>query len=60
MLMNGTKIHHSTFASLETIKLRHILFPRSPWSLRFNSSDNHRWWSSATMELLLCKWVRVM
>jgi len=27
--MNGAKIYHSKFGNLETIKLRHILFPRS-------------------------------
>jgi len=37
--MNGAKIYHSKFGTLETINLRHILFPRSSWPLRFNSSE---------------------
>jgi len=37
---------------LETIKLRHILFPRSSWSLRFNSSDRHRPVSTQDFEFM--------
>jgi len=40
--MNGAKIYYSTCGTLETIKWRHILCPRSSWRLRFNSSDSHR------------------
>jgi len=40
--MNGAKIYNSIFGNLETIKLRHILFPRSSWPVRLNSSDIHR------------------
>jgi len=29
------------FGDLKTFKLRHILFPRSSWAVRFNSSDIH-------------------
>jgi len=40
--MNGANLYHSKFGTLETIKLRHIVFPRSSWPLRFNSNDSHR------------------
>jgi len=39
--MSGTKIYHGKFRTVETIKLLHILFPRSSWPVRFNSSDIH-------------------
>jgi len=68
--MNGAKKYHSKFGTLETIKLRHILFPRSSWPLRFNSSDNHspvstqdfefvtKWNSHQIMNLLKAGWVQ--
>jgi len=43
--MNGAKIYYSKFGNLETIRLRHILFPRHGHHgryVRFNSSDIHR------------------
>jgi len=48
--MNGAKIYYSKSGNLETIKLRHILFPWSSWSVRFtfkryqSSSFNSTFW----------------
>jgi len=50
--MNGAKIYHSKFVTVETIKLRHILFPRSSWPLRFNASDSHRPVSTQDFEFI--------
>jgi len=49
---NGAKIYHSKFGTLETIKLRHILFPRSSWPVRFNSNDIHRPVSTQDFEFI--------
>jgi len=40
--MNVAKIYHRKFGTLETIKLRHILFLWSSLPLLFNSSDINR------------------
>jgi len=50
--MNGAKIYHSKFGNLETIKLRHMLFPRHGHHGRYAStfkrhplsSFNTRFW----------------
>jgi len=43
--MNSAKIYHSKFGTLETIKSRHILFPRSshpePVTLNWVSVTSH-------------------
>jgi len=46
------KIYHSKFRTLETIKWRHILFPRPSWPVRFNSSDIHRPVSTKDFEFI--------
>jgi len=50
--MNGANIYHSKFGNLETIKLRHILFPRSSYPVSFNSSDIHRPVSTQDFEFI--------
>jgi len=37
-LLYAAMIYHSKFGNLETIRLRHILFPRSSWPVRINLS----------------------
>jgi len=46
------KIYHSKFGTLETIKSRHNLFPRSSLPVRFNSSDIHRSVSTQDFEFI--------
>jgi len=53
--MSDATIYHSKFGTLETIKLRHILFPRSSWPVRFNSSDIHRPVSTQDFDFITTK-----
>jgi len=40
------------FGDLETTKLRHILFPQSSWTVRFNSSDIRRSVATQDFEII--------
>jgi len=48
--MNGAKI--LGILKVESIKSRHILFPRLSWSVRFNSNDIHRAVSTQDFEFI--------